>query len=449
MGKSNTTEVQQTDQAYTQNQTQNTAQNQQQTQAQQQATTNLQTFLRNFLTNTTQNTTADSTQDTTQNINQNQTQNSTQQQNQNTTQQQNQTATAALPSFQQPVVDAYFKDLLSKYTTGGLTPGVYDGPRVAGATPAELAARTMATNYAGGQGSGFADSVMGASRTLLDPNTILNPANIPGMQATKDAMIRSVTRNLTEQILPHIRNSSSFAGGYGDNRQGIAEGLAIGRTNEGLAGALGNLDLGTYQAGLGAMQNALSMAPSTYNVGTAPANTMSQVGTAERADVQAGIDAQRAQFAEQQAASPGNVLNILRGLMGGQGDYGGQTAATGAGTTASTGTQAGQVAGTTTGTNTGTTTGTQTGTATGQTSGSESSTQFAQQLASMLGISLSDMQSLQTGQTEGTQTGTTTTNRSSKPSTLQQLGALASLIMIPFTFGASAAGIPASLGSGG
>src|SRR5690606_24487616 len=112
-----------------------------------------------------------------------------------------------------------------------------------------------------GAGSDFANSVLGANSMLLDPNRMLNPQNIPGFQASQDAMIQQVTRNLQENILPAVRGEAILSGGYGGSRQGIAEGLSVGRTSDAIASSLANMNLGAYTQGLQAMQNAIGMAP--------------------------------------------------------------------------------------------------------------------------------------------------------------------------------------------
>lgn len=67
-----------------------------------------------------------------------------------------------------------------------------------------------------------------------------------------DQMAARITQQsgqaLNEQALPGIRSQAVASGGYGGSRQGIAEGLAIGRSNEALQGTLANLYNTDYQA---------------------------------------------------------------------------------------------------------------------------------------------------------------------------------------------------------
>lgn len=81
----------------------------------------------------------------------------------------------------------------------------------------------------------------------------------PYLQDQSNAITRTVTDNLQQTILPAINSQAVANGGYGGSRQGIAQGLAIGQTNQGLASALANLQSQGYQAdqsynlGLGAL----------------------------------------------------------------------------------------------------------------------------------------------------------------------------------------------------
>lgn len=389
MGKNKEETTQQTEQQFQQQQSQSTEQSQQQVQAQQQATSNLQQFLNQFM---------------------NQSQQTQQQQQQQQSEQQG-TQTSNLSPLQQPVVQQFFEDLMQQYTSGTLGPQAYTGERVAALTPQQQAAQAMMQNFAGGAGSDFANSALLANQRLLSPD-MLDPSRVPGLQASKDANALALTRQLTEQQLPAIRSGALLDNSYGGSRQGIAEGLATGRTNEAIANANAGMDMQAYSQGLQAMQGALGLAPSTMNVGTAPAQLVGQVGQQNQAQQQAELDAQQEQFREEQSV-PATTLGLLQNLMGVQGQYGGST------TTQQTGTQTGQ----------------QTGTQTGQQSGQQSGSQIAQQLASMLGINLAEMQGTSEGTSSGTQSGTSTQTTTTSSSPLQTIGALAGLAMMPWSFG--------------
>lgn len=70
----------------------------------------------------------------------------------------------------------------------------------------------------------------------------------PYLQQMADRITQQSTQALNEGVLPGIRSQAVAAGGYGGSRQGIGEGLAIGRSQEALQGNLANLFNSDYQA---------------------------------------------------------------------------------------------------------------------------------------------------------------------------------------------------------
>lgn len=69
----------------------------------------------------------------------------------------------------------------------------------------------------------------------------------PYLDQMAAGIVQQTTRNLNEQIMPGLRSQAIAAGGFGDARHGVAEGLAIGRTNDALANSLANLYGTDYQ----------------------------------------------------------------------------------------------------------------------------------------------------------------------------------------------------------
>jgi len=241
-------------------------------------------------------------------------------------QSQTQTSTTTLPPGQQQNVDTLMAGARDYYNTGG--PQYYGGNTVAQPTGAELAGRTAATGYATGAGSDFIKNYQGGENFWLNPSNIFNPSNIPGFNNVTQGVTRDVTRNLTENILPNIRAGSVATGALGSPTEGISSGLAIGRTNDALARTLGELNMGAYNSGLNMYNSAASRAPQTYGLGLAPANTLQQVGGAQRADEQANIDAALKKFNFEQLRPLLN-LQTLQALTGTAGQYGGTNTTTG------------------------------------------------------------------------------------------------------------------------
>lgn len=110
------------------------------------------------------------------------------------------------------------------------------------------AARTQDPNIQANQVSQF----MGGAGGQTAAAGAMNPSMAAYQRSPYlDQMASRITQQsgqaLNEQALPGIRSQSIAAGGYGGSRQGIAEGLAIGRSNEALQGNLANLYNTDYQ----------------------------------------------------------------------------------------------------------------------------------------------------------------------------------------------------------
>lgn len=249
------------------------------------------------------------------------------------TQTTNQTQTTKLPSFQENAAKGYFDELMRQFNETGLQREAYQGDLVAGLTPDQIAGQDAARTFATGQGQNYANRAIDTSSYLLDPNNILDPSRIPGVQASREALIRDVTRNLTENILPQTRTGALLTGAYGGSNQGNQDALAAGRTSEAITGALANQDTALYSQGLQAMLNALQLAPQTADLGLMPARTLQAIGAQNQTQNQNEIDAEvrRHEFTQNE---PLAALERFQQLVGTSGMYGGTT--TGNSTTTNT-----------------------------------------------------------------------------------------------------------------
>lgn len=63
----------------------------------------------------------------------------------------------------------------------------------------------------------------------------------PYLPDQANAITTQVTNNLNRNILPGMRRGSVASGGWGNSGQGIAQGLAVGETNQGLSNSLSSL----------------------------------------------------------------------------------------------------------------------------------------------------------------------------------------------------------------
>jgi hypothetical protein len=76
----------------------------------------------------------------------------------------------------------------------------------------------------------------------------------PYLPSQAQAITNQVNQNLQQQQIPGINSGAIAAGGFGGSRQGIAQGLAIGQTNQALGNSLANLNFNAWNQG---EQNAL------------------------------------------------------------------------------------------------------------------------------------------------------------------------------------------------
>src|SRR5574342_1222776 len=229
-----------------------------------------------------------------------------------------QTSTVQLSPQQQQIFDLAFP---SAEAWAQKTPTLFPGSAISGFTAPEQQSQQMALNTAGS--TNLPGQAAAAQGRLLDPAFMLNPNQYT--QAAADALTGQVTRNLTENILPGIRSGSTASGGMysgGASRQGIAEGLAVGRTNEALSDALARMHLANYTAGVGAMGEAVARNPSVLSQQMFPANVYSAVGGQQRAMNQAQLDEQVRMFYANQdleLSKAQQLINLVGGMPGGTG----------------------------------------------------------------------------------------------------------------------------------
>lgn len=95
----------------------------------------------------------------------------------------------------------------------------------------------------------------------------------PYMQPMFDSIMQQNTQNLQRNVLPNIGRGGSAAGGYGDTRQAIAEGIAMGDMANANTNAMANIGFQGYQfdKNYGLQNDALNL-----NVYNANQNWMNQ-----------------------------------------------------------------------------------------------------------------------------------------------------------------------------
>ena len=198
----------------------------------------------------------------------------------------------------------------------------FEGSGIAPLTTDQITAQ-MRAKQAGETGGALATQAAGTQSKLLDPAFMLDPANNEYLQAANQATTGMVTRNLNENILPQVRMGAEQAGGAysgGSSRQGIAEGLAIGRTNQDLSDALAKANYGSYQAGLQQMQGAVNANAGVQDQQLFNPLTLGAVGAQNQAADQAALDEKIRKFYTSQELpmlQAQQLFGLISGMPGG------------------------------------------------------------------------------------------------------------------------------------
>jgi hypothetical protein len=206
-----------------------------------------------------------------------------------------QTSETQLSPEQKQVFNLAFPSV-KKYATA--TPQLYKGPTIAGFNPLETQAQNQTVAAAGGNVADLANSGAAAQSFLLSPD-ILSPDSNPYLKGYGDNLVRTVTDNLMERVLPGIRSGTRVNEGVyssGNTRQGISEGLAIGKTAQEASGGLADLYSKSYATGVDAMGSAVSRNPATMAAQFIGPEATAAVGAQQRAMEQAKFDEAEKRF---------------------------------------------------------------------------------------------------------------------------------------------------------
>jgi hypothetical protein len=142
-------------------------------------------------------------------------------------------------------------------------------------------------NYATGDFQNISDNMVGGVNNLLGAADIANNPYVGNMM---DQLAARSQANLTQNLLPTIRNNSISAGQMGSSRQGIAEGLALSNQQAGLDQANAQLMMDAYGKGLDAQTKAVGLAPSAAQLGFMPGQMTQAVGDIYQNQAQKGIN---------------------------------------------------------------------------------------------------------------------------------------------------------------
>lgn len=129
-----------------------------------------------------------------------------------------------------------------------------------------------------------------ASNTAKASNYLLNDAIKVESNPVIGDYVKSARRSLddafTENVLPGIGSQAIAAGGYGDTRHGVAQGIATGKFMNATKDLTSNIYNNAYNTGLDAMTRGIALSPTTYNTITSPQTTLDAVGSLRRQDQQ-------------------------------------------------------------------------------------------------------------------------------------------------------------------
>lgn len=197
-----------------------------------------------------------------------------------------------------PAFASYFPTGAGGKPTGGVNAQTYPGSTVAPQNPLETIGQQMTLGAAPAQAQSAASALSG--NNWLTSGGVLDPTQNPGLQGAIAAAQRPITQNFAQTILPGIDAEAVNAGGYGGNRQGIAQGMASQAYMNQLGDTAASIINPAYQAGLDAMTKGQALAPSLGQYATAPGATVSGVGTTQRGFQQAQLTDTINRFYQQQ-----------------------------------------------------------------------------------------------------------------------------------------------------
>lgn len=192
---------------------------------------------------------------------------------------------------------------------------------VAPLTGDQIQAQQKAMTAANGTAP-LAQQAQTANSFLVNPD-ILSPDSNPYLKQYGDAVARSMSDNLNENVLPGLRSGATSAGGMysgGATKEGIQLGLASGKNSLAIGDALKGLYSNAYGQGLSAMQGGINSVAQTQNNQLFPAEVQAAVGTQNQTQAQTELDAQN-NLAQLQQMLPflkaQDLMSLIAAIPGG------------------------------------------------------------------------------------------------------------------------------------
>lgn len=196
------------------------------------------------------------------------------------------TTQASTPQLD-PRANEIFNLALPKLTNFAATvPQRYQGEQVAPFNPNQVAAQDYLTNVAAPAQSKLAGNAANTAN-FYTSGDIWNPSSNPNLQRSIDASVRPIYQNFTDTILPAITDNVAATGNFGSSRQGVAQGVAAGRTGLAAGDTASKLAESEYNTNVQAQLQALGLIPTVQQAQVTPGLTTGAVGDVQQQQEQA------------------------------------------------------------------------------------------------------------------------------------------------------------------
>ena len=222
------------------------------------------------------------------------------------------TSTATQQTGLDPRLDAFFQYILGEGLNAYNDPNgrtYYQGQTVAGLTPDEIAAQNLLRQFANSGGLG--------PQALQYYQAALGRGVNPGQGGEADAAIEATLTDMRRQatdpggLFSQIRGGAQTSGQVGGSRQGVLEGVGLGRVADAMGRTSANMRLGLREQDIGAASGALAQSPNVANVSMLPGQILSGIGTQNRMIDQALLDQGFNAWAYQNSERDRRLMQLL------------------------------------------------------------------------------------------------------------------------------------------
>lgn len=205
---------------------------------------------------------------------------------------------------------------------GALQPqAYYPGQTYAPASPLTMSGLYQNIGFGQGPGADYLSSAMQTGQSLMGAADV---ANNPYVRNQLLANADVIGQSFREDMLPAIQSGFLAAGQLGSGRQGVAEGIGMGRAADALARTNAQTMLGAYGQGLDAQARSLGLLPQTLGAGLFPGQQLTTAGEYLRQQGQMPIDEAMARYNFNQQA-PFDLYGFQSGIYSGAQPYASST----------------------------------------------------------------------------------------------------------------------------